>query len=828
MIKRLLIFLLMMMPLWGLCQSKKANEYYNEGVRLYNSKRIEDAIQMFKKSDALEKKELDESRPNRYRSERMIAMCWHIMAFSAFQNGNYLEAVRIQEKVVEVFERTNYTDYADYTIMLNNLADYYEKIQNIKASTDIRLKNIEIIKKRYGEQHEEYANNLNAIAVFTCREGRYADAIDMGKKVVNIAENTFGTRHPQYAIYLSNLAGYYFFSGDFNQAFNYENRALEIRKEILGVEHPHYAVSLNNLAHYVFKLGNYNEAVRLESEVLNIRKTALGNRHPDYALALTSLANYNLFAGNYSDAQNQFNECYNLLNSYVMLYFSSMTYQERSNFWGRYSQFFREMLVEAADKMDNPQQNVLAFNGQLLSKGLILNSEIEIHKLIQQSGNSQLANRYKKLINNRTLLDKVYQIPPKERTMNADSLLLVIENEELMLVQSLKPLGDYTKNLSIKWEDVQKNINVNDIAIEFASYKDSLNRDVYVALVLSKEMQSPEIVPLFNQEKLIEIKNADYYKTSKLYNLIWKPLSQYLNKAKNVYFSPCGKLHTIGIEYMPDDNGNVFSEKYSAYRLSSTRELAITHPDNPNKKAATYGGIRYDGNDETTIERSGAAMYLAGTKVESEMVANLLKKVKYEVTAITDTAATEESFKQLSGNDLKILHIATHGFYYNENELSYIGISIFIDKNLSDEDRSLSGSGLLFAGANIILTDNTRSAVVDDADDGILTAKEISRLDFQGLDLVVLSACQSGLGEVTGDGVFGLQRGFKKAGAHTIVMSLWNVSDEATQLLMTEFFKNLTSEMTKREAFVSAQKIVRQQFSHPGLWAAFVMIDGVE
>ncbi|MBO4243995.1 MAG: CHAT domain-containing protein, partial [Bacteroidales bacterium] len=116
---------------------------------------------------------------------------------------------------------------------------------------------------------------------------------------------------------------------------------------------------------------------------------------------------------------------------------------------------------------------------------------------------------------------------------------------------------------------------------------------------------------------------------------------------------------------------------------------------------------------------------------------------------------------------------------------------------------------------------------IPEGGDGILTAKEISRLDFRGLDLVVLSACQSGLGEVTGEGVFGLQRGFKKAGAQTIVMSLWNVNDDATQLLMTEFFKNLTAGHSKREAFVMAQSQVRKKYPHPAMWAAFVMVDGL-
>ncbi|MEE3447688.1 MAG: CHAT domain-containing protein [Bacteroidales bacterium] len=203
----------------------------------------------------------------------------------------------------------------------------------------------------------------------------------------------------------------------------------------------------------------------------------------------------------------------------------------------------------------------------------------------------------------------------------------------------------------------------------------------------------------------------------------------------------------------------------------------------------------------------------------------LLRSADFSVIALSDTLATEESLKKLSGTGLKILHIGTHGFYYAAENLENAGFSFFSDKQQSEEDKAMSCSGLLFAGANFALDTENRSALPE-GDDGILTAKEISRLDFQGLDLVVLSACQTGLGEVTGEGVFGLQRGFKKAGAQTIIMSLWEVDDYATRLLMTEFFKGLTAGKTKREAFLSAQKFVKAKNSDPKYWAAFVMVDG--
>ena len=213
-------------------------------------------------------------------------------------------------------------------------------------------------------------------------------------------------------------------------------------------------------------------------------------------------------------------------------------------------------------------------------------------------------------------------------------------------------------------------------------------------------------------------------------------------------------------------------------------------------------------------------VFLPGTKVEAENVAKSLRAAQYDVKVETDMEATEDSFKELSGSGLKILHIGTHGFYEPSK--------VADDNGMTKEDQTLSQSGLLLAGANSALDPKKRADIPEGVDDGILTAKEISRLDFKGLDLVVLSACQTGLGEVTSEGVFGLQRGFKKAGAQTIVMSLWSVDDNATKDLMTEFYKNLVSGKSKREAFISAQKFLRNKYHDPRKWAAFVMVDGID
>ena len=190
-----------------------------------------------------------------------------------------------------------------------------------------------------------------------------------------------------------------------------------------------------------------------------------------------------------------------------------MTGKERTNFWNIHSVFFSNTLPFAAYKYANPTANMLAYNGQLFSKGLLLNAELEIQKLIEKSGDKNFAEKFNKIRSDRAMLDHLYQVTPDKRNMDADSLAAVIEREEKQLVESSKELGDYTHDLAINWQDVQKNLTDNDIAIEFADFLDD-KKHVYVALVLRKGMSAPEMVSL----PLSKGDSTAYYTTSDLYN----------------------------------------------------------------------------------------------------------------------------------------------------------------------------------------------------------------------------------------------------------------------------------------------------------------------
>ena len=222
---------------------------------------------------------------------------------------------------------------------------------------------------------------------------------------------------------------------------------------------------------------------------------------------------------------------------------------------------------------------------------------------------------------------------------------------------------------------------------------------------------------------------------------------------------------------------------------------------------------------------------LPGTLVEVETISKAIKSCNNgNCKVITGALGTEEEFRSLAGSNTDIIHLATHGYYWSEEEAEKRNYVNFLSQvNTQDwnaEDKALLRSGLFFSGVNVGLQGES---LPDDVEDGVLTAQELSTMNLGCVDMVVMSACQSGLGETTGEGVFGLQRGFKLAGANTLLMSLWKVDDSATCLLMTEFYKNYLSGESKHDALHHAQLKLRSnpEFADPEYWAAFILLDAL-
>ena len=761
--------------------------------------------------------------------------------------GHYNEAIQLGYVSINIFEKHNETYNLDYALALNNLAAYYAHIGDYNQGLKLGLNAFNLRKSLSDNESIEYAMTLGNMANCYAHLDQYYEAIKYGSDALKICKMKSPTDTSLYTTLLSNLANYYAYSGKYKEAIQAGYEVLNIKKIRFGSQHPDYAISLSNLSTYHFYNNEYNKAIQLGSDAMKINKKTLSTSHPQLIASLSNLSYYYAYNGNYNKAIPLIRELLPIIRNNIVHTFSGLTAYERMQYWDLHSRKLRDVIPYILIHSTDPDAASLLYDySALFAKSLLLSTELEMTKLIQESGDVVAPQVHMQLRQIRRMLNDQYAKPFVERIIDCDSLERASSELERQLASRVKEIGDYTRNLNISWRDVQNKLGSNDIAIEFLSYPEQGNTYAYVALTLCKNDTAPILIPLFSELQLKETAGRDEtYHNLFADALVWGPLSSRLEGKSHVYFSASGMLHNIGIEYLPSMDGK------ECHRLSSTRDLAISRTETASSGAVVYGGIIYD----TDVSKMGIPKpivtdyaarsispdsmtgrgnwdYLPGSLDEANEVDSILARKSVAVKKVIGSAATETSFKDLSGQRKRMLHIATHGFYYNDstahrfNDRERLGfLQMDNDRPRYVEDKAMTRSGLLFAGAQ-----NTFDGVKipEGVDDGVLTAQEVSQLDLRGLNLLVLSACQTGLGEISGEGVFGLQRGFKKAGAQSILMSLWKVNDEATHLLMTEFYRSWTSGLSKYAALRQAQSVVKEKYPDPKYWAAFILLDALD
>lgn len=600
-------------------------------------------------------------------------------------------------------------------------------------------------------------------------------------------------------------------------------------------------------------------AVRLANRACQLKRRYFGEQSEAYLNALLDLSRLYAERLKYRKSNYYHNLGYKAYVERIKKEFCSTSESERASYWEKANKYINktiELAHQSGSKGQRGGETSLtsaAYNALLLSKGILLNTTVNFEDYINNSGNveAQRILRIKKQLSER-----------QASQQDLDSLDYVI----LRALQE-KGQGFQLPHLSIGWKDVEKRLHPGDLAVEF--YRTT--HDNYGALLLKNGWKSPKVVRLKNfvivggkylsLSKAISDASLEKYDAERAEDLwhlskaIWTDdIVKYFPKdgKGRVFFSADGELLITGIEYLPfvkpqtDGHFYCLSDLFNMYRLSSTRELVLDKKVYHNRDVSIYGGLRYDmdtgdmiadarqyQNKEdgdfaystrSTRYADKGLDYLKYTKEESDSVATIIKTSSFftlKALPYTQDKGTEASFKNLSGKQKRVIHIATHGFFYNENDSTFSRFGL--------GENPMARSGLFFSGAdNKWLGDS----IPDGVDDGFLTSFEISNLDFRGLDLVVLSACETGKGSIKGDGVFGLQRGFKMASAQSILMSLWKVDDNSTCFLMTEFYKNWIAGKSKHDALESAKQAVRSHqekgWDKPKYWAGFILLDGLD
>ena len=475
--------------------------------------------------------------------------------------------------------------------------------------------------------------------------------------------------------------------------------------------------------------------------------------------------------------------------------FYSMTPAARQHIWlSNYLWYFRQNIALCLGRDFPPQVQAFLYDNVLSEKGVLLSAETDILSQLRKQGNSADA-----------LCDSLYALRKSNSLISNTLEAQTYANRLLQYLSASQQVTDLSRLLNLTYRDVQSRLGSNDIAVEFIQDDSDSDKQMY-ALVLRSKWNAPRLVHLGPSDLFAPLQQRSNLLKPEFKRLVWDPVisTADIKQGERIYFAPDGMFYLTGIEYLLVDTMNTMFDTYEMHRLSSTRELCRADKHVPHLTSDTtllYGGVCYDA--EGTYS---SVKYLPATLAEITAIDSIVP----HTIAYTCLQATEHSFRSLSTHAPRIIHVATHGFYLPAPPTHYtaqnlLNMRLADGANVNIEDYAMSRSGLLLAGAGTAWGESDYK----NYDDGILTAKEIALLDLQRTDLVVLSACQTGLGDITVDGVAGLQRGFKKAGCGSMLLSLWQVDDKATKILMTDFYRHLAAGKTPTQAFQQAQYALR-------------------
>jgi CHAT domain-containing protein len=704
-----------------------------------------------------------------------------------YRVSKFDEARPLVERALEVREKSLGPEHPDVAASLNNLAELYRAKGDYAKAEPLHQRALAIREKALGPDHPDVAGSLNNLAILYRDKGDHVKAEPLYQRALAIGEKALGPDHPFVATSLTSLAILYRAKGDYAKAEPLYQRALAIREKALGPDHPFVAYSLNNLARLYAAKADATQAVAFQ-----LRASAVSERN----LAL------NLATG--SERQK-------------LAYLATLSAQADEAI---------SLHVHAAPT--NPTARRLATTTILRRKGRVLDAMADSLTALRRRFNAQdqaLLDQFKDITSQlaRLVLNGPQRMTPAEHQQRIKAL--EEEKEKLEAVISQRSDEFRAQSQPVTLAAIRAAVPAGVALIEFAVYRpfnpkaakesEAYDEPRYVAYILRQqgEIQWQELgeakaideAIAALRQALRDPKRKDVRRLARTVDrLVMQPLRAHLGHTRRLLLSPDGALNLLPFAALVDEGARYLVERYTFSYLTSGRDLLRFEVKQPSRQPALI--VANPDFGERASERQAATPSLTAkpdAKIPATSLAELyfrslratadearaLKRMLPAATVLTAEQATEAAVKQARSPDL--LHIATHGFFLPDlapppantrlrgldGELGPIHLPI---------ENPLLRSVLALAGANL------RRSGPDQEDDGVLTALEATALDLWGAKLVVLSACDTGLGEVkNGEGVQGLRRALVLAGAESQVMSLWPVSDEDTLDLMTAYYRAL-------------------------------------
>ncbi|GAX40755.1 peptidase-like protein [Tolypothrix sp. NIES-4075] len=802
----------------------------------------EKAEPLFVRSLFIREKALGKEHMNVATSLNNLASLYQVLGSYEKAEPLFVRSLFIREKVLG-------KEHPDVATSLNNLASLYQAQGSYEKAEPLFVRSLFIREKALGKEHPLVAQSLNNLAGLYQKQGSYEKAEPLFVRSLAIREKVLGKEHPLVATSLNNLALLYQAQGSYEKAEPLFVRSLMIREKALGKEHPDVASSLNNLAALYYAQGSYEKAEPLYLRALAIFEKVLGKEHPSVAISLTNLSLLYESQNDITRATDFFRRGLAVQEHNLDLIFAVGSEQRKQHYARTFAGTTNGIIslsLQQAGK--NPTVASLALTTVLRRKGIVLDAVTYNIQTLR----SQLANQpeTKKLFDNwlnvnQQLSALVYSGQGKQSATEYKAQFKQLETEKEGLEEAISTKsGEFrTATQPVELAAIQTQIPKDAALIEIVRYQpfnlkaksdaEKLGKPRYAAAVL-RSSGEPKWVDLGDaatinksiaslREALKDTRLPVKQLARKLDEQVMAPIRPLLGDARHLLLSPDGQLTLIPFEALKDEQNKYLIQRYAFSYLTSGRDLLrFQLPAKSRSNPVVFANIDYDQQEIATASamrgsenrRSADLASLQFDSLGNTLEeANKIKGIFPDTKIISGKQATEAVIKQLQAPS--ILHLATHGFFVPDQQ-DNMETRLIASLRL---ENPLLRSGLALAGIN------NRTKALSNTNDGVLTALEVAGLNLRGTQLVVLSACETGLGDVkVGDGLYGLRRALVIAGSQSQVLSLWIVDDAGTKDLMVKYYQNLKAGKGRHEALREAQMELLKTpgYEHPYYWASFV------
>lgn len=692
---------------------------------------------------------------------------------------------------------------------LNGLGLLYYKINDIQSAhkhleNALRLTEDQVTIKPY------MMNNLGAIMM---REGDIEQALKYFQESANAFRDLFGSMHPDYASCLNNLASAYKESGDLGKALDLYMKVLDMDKVIYGEEHQRYATSLNNIALVYMQLGNNSLAGKLLVEAKAIREAALGTHHPLYIKSLNDLGLYHLIEKDTIAALNTLNEALTSEIKHIHDIFPVLTRQQRQLYFKEAKNNVERFcsLVFAGSYLQTEWAET-ALNHFINTRGVLFYASDKMRKLIQSSKDEEIKQIFEEWRNKKYKLAQAYLLSEEERQHRGISIEQLEEesdNLEKNLSLRFAVFSEQEQSAYYTWQDIAAALPDSSVALDIVQYRDYNvtvtdekidqgfeERSNYVSFLIKADTT---LTPIqwsrwtdFNRGHALYSNLMKFgFRDTLSYETFWKPIDDRLPEIKRIYMAPDGIYYKLNpAAFLDPVNNEYVSDKYDIINITSTKDLLLREPQKLIRRARIFGNPAF-----TSLGEEYVLDPLPGAEREANDITKILDVRKWETKTYYYSDATETNVKEL--NNPGVVHIATHGYFEEDPTFT----------------EPLNSSGLYLSRTD------------ESEEDGVLSAYEAMNLVLDKTSLVVLAACETGLGTVkNGEGVFGLQRAFLVAGADHILISLVKINDQSARRFMNLYYEQLRTREDPQEAFFMARSEFKKEETNPYNWGAFLLV----